>query len=164
MPWISPLQLRDYSLLSLHVEANEAFAFAAKPEYESAVGFDFDLSEHADGRVYRIRLTVFINQHEKIFLRAPYRISITLLGFFEIPVQDSGEELSKALLMPNGLAMMYSIARGIVGQATGTSLHGKFLLPTVNFVEVLKEKAHGQVGKKKDRSTPVQRSSKRTKK
>ena len=61
----------------------------------------------------------------------------TILEFAENYPDDQINEL----LGPNGLAMAYSIARGIVGQATGTSLHGKFILPTVNFIELLKAKA-----------------------
>jgi hypothetical protein len=49
--------------------------------------------------------------------------------------------------------MAYALARGIVGQATGTSLHCKFLLPTVNFIELLKAKSKA-VGKPKKAVKP----------
>ena len=61
---------------------------------------------------------------------------------FKIELDSSYPESDfSRLLIPNGLAMTYSIARGIVGQATCTSLHDKSILPLINFVELMKDGA-----------------------
>jgi preprotein translocase subunit SecB len=137
---LSPLQLRDYSLTLLHVEANPSFKEGPDQEYEAQLGVDFDFRKQKDAPVFRVDLDIALNASEKAFKSSPYRIQIRLEAFFEFDPGYPESDIPQ-LLAPNGLAMTYSIARGIVGQATGTSLHGKFVLPTVNFVELLKEKA-----------------------
>ena len=163
MSWFSPLQLREYSLLALHVQANEAYAGTPDNAFESAVGFDFDMREHVDKNYYRLRMTVYINQDERSYSRAPYRIAITLQGIFEAGEKGKNEEETKMLLWSNGLAILYSVARGIVGQATGTSLHGKFVLPTVNFFEVLKDKMNELTLKKRSDASRLKKESRRGK-
>lgn len=164
MAWISPLQLRDYSLIALHVETNESFTRSANGSFESAIGFDFDMREHTEKNLYRLSLTVLINKDERSFRRAPYRISITLYGIFESVEKREEAEKAKQLLFPNGLAILYSIARGIVGQATGTAMHEKFVLPMVNFFEVLKDKVNTLTLKKKSDALRLKKESRRGKK
>lgn len=148
MSWISPLQLKDYVLISLHVDANRELIFRANAEYETEIVFDFDFNKKNDESLFQLRLNILINQDEKIYRQAPYRINIILHAVFEIKDKELSEETIQGLLMPSGLAMTYSIARGIVGQTTGTSLHGKYLLPTVNFTKVLEDKARQEARSK----------------
>lgn len=137
---ISPLQLRDYYVESLHVEANKSFKANENKPHESTLLVDFDFLKRDDGPLFRIDLDVKINPTEESFRDAPYRIHIRTQTYLDFDPSTPKSEIAR-MIGPNGLAMAYSIARGIVGQATGTSLHGKFLLPTVNFVELIKAKA-----------------------
>jgi len=57
----------------------------------------------------------------------------------------------------NGLVILYGTARGIVAQATANCLHGKFILPSVNFVELVKKKA--QSARKPQRKSSQKKSS-----
>jgi len=134
------LQLKDYFIESLHVDANPSFSKDTTTSYPSALNVNFDFRKRDDAPVFRIDLEVNVNPTEETFKEAPYRIRIKTQTFFEYDAAIPKEEVSK-LLGPNGLAMAYSIIRGIIGQATGTSLHGKFVLPTVNFIALLEEKA-----------------------
>ena len=45
--------------------------------------------------------------------------------------------------------MQYGLARGEVAQVTSNGMHGKFILPSVNFVELAKAEAKAKVKKKK---------------
>src|SRR3989304_7543229 len=136
---ISQLQLRDYSLVSLHVDANPNFEEPKDGVSKEQLGVDFDFGKQEKALVYKIDLRVQCNFPQSAFYRNKYRIKIHLQSFFEFDPSFPEQDVPK-MLIPNGLAMSYSIARGIVAQATGTSLHGKFVLPTVNFVEIFKEK------------------------
>ncbi len=147
---ISPMQLRDYVLLGLHLQANTEFDGSKNKPYEGQIGINFDFKKQELEPVFRIDLQVDINSSEEAFKRAPYRIRIALQAFVEFDKSISEDKIS-TLLGPNGLAMTYAIARGIVGQATGTSLHGKFLLPTVNFIELLEKKYSSQAVVQKKR-------------
>lgn len=137
---ISPLQLRDYYIESLHVEANKSFKADGNKLHESALIVDFDFRKRDDYPLFRIDLDVRINPTEESFRNAPYRIHIRTQTYLDFDPSTPESEIAR-MIGPNGLAMAYAIARGIVGQATGTSLHGKFLLPTVNFVELIRAKA-----------------------
>jgi preprotein translocase subunit SecB len=139
---ISPLQLRDYSLLYLHIETNADFHSGEGNVLQNGLGVNFDFKRQEGTKTFRVDLDVVVNYPNEMFLRTPYRIRITLQSIVEFE-GDYPEEQIPRLLGPNGLAMTYAIARGIVGQATGASPHGKFILPTVNFVELIKEKSQG---------------------
>jgi preprotein translocase subunit SecB len=145
----SPMQLRDYLLGKLFVEANPSFNSQEGVEIEQEYGVDFDFKKQEGKPVFRIDLSVSLNCSEKAFRQSPYRIQIHLISFIEFDERYPEHDIPK-LLVPNGLAMTYSIARGIVGQATGTSLHGKYILPTVNFVELVKAKFRASAEKKKN--------------
>lgn len=140
MNQISPLQLREYFIESLHLDANPDYHAVAGTTYESKLGVDFDFKRNEDAPIFRVDLDVRINPTDESYARAPYRIRIKTQTILEFDESFPEADIPK-LLGPNGLAMAYSIARGILGQATGTALHGKFILPTVNFVELLKAKA-----------------------
>ncbi len=140
---ISPLQLRDYFIESLHVDANTSFKAEEDKSFESKLLVDFDFLKRDGGSTFRIDLDVKVNPTEESFKNASYRIRIKTQTFLEFDPSFPETDIPK-MLGPNGLAMAYSIVRGIVGQATGTSLHGKFMLPTVNFIELIKVKAQSK--------------------
>jgi preprotein translocase subunit SecB len=63
---------------------------------------------------------------------------MTVVSYLEFD-KTFPEENKKKLLLPNGLAMTYSLARGIISEMTSQSLNGRYLLPTINFIEVIKQ-------------------------
>jgi preprotein translocase subunit SecB len=136
----SPLQLKDYFLEYLQLEANPQFRFGTGGTYQGNVGVEFEFKKQENANIFRVDLDVSVNPTQEMFAQAPYRIKIKLQTILEFEGSYPEDRINE-LLGPNGLAMAYSIARGIVGQATGTSLHGKFILPTVNFIELLKQKS-----------------------
>ncbi|MBP6671685.1 MAG: protein-export chaperone SecB [Bacteroidetes bacterium] len=136
---IAQLQLRDYSILFLSVEANQNIVTNVGDQVSSSLEIDFDLYRKDREPNFKLLLDVNVNPREKDFQRAEYRIRIKLQSFLEFAPSLPEHEIPK-ILVPNGLAMTYSIARGVVGQATGTSLHNKFMLPSVNFIELIKQK------------------------
>jgi preprotein translocase subunit SecB len=137
---IAPLQLREFLVETLHVDANPQFQAAKSDEYESQLSVDFGFHRAAGKPAFRVDLDVRVNPTESGFKRAPYRIWIKTQTFLEFDVGYPEQDIPK-MLGPNGLAMAYGIARGIVGQSTGIAIHGRFMLPTVNFVELLRLKA-----------------------
>lgn len=145
---ISQLQLRDYVLLNLLIEANPNFKPSENKGQEGDIGFKFNFKKNNEEPIFLVDMEIVLNQKEEMFKQQPYRIRVRLQAFLEFDKTFPEKDIPN-LLGPNGLAMTYSIARGIVGQATGTSLHGKYILPTMNFIEVLKSQSE-----KKIASTP----------
>lgn len=145
---IAQLQLRDYYLTLLNVEANHNFKSEEGKPIHSIMGVDFNFYKKKDEPKFKIVLDIFVNLKDEDFKKSEYRIRIKVDSFLEFDPSFPEKDIPH-LLVPNGLAMTYSIARGIVGQATGTSLHGKFLLPSVNFIELIKNKIESKSKKQK---------------
>lgn len=137
---IAQLQLRDCLVEILHVDANPDFHPRASGEYESQLAVDFSFHRAEGKPAFRVDLDVQVNSNDGDFQKAPYRIWIKTRTFLEFD-RDFPEKKMPQLLGPNGLAMAYGIARGVVAQATGTAMHGKCIIPSVNFVDLLKLKA-----------------------
>jgi preprotein translocase subunit SecB len=133
------MQLSDYSLVSLQVFTNLEFKEPKEGACKEQLGIDFDFGQQANAPIYRIDLKIQCNFGRSAFHRNRYRIKIGIQSIFEFEEGYSEEDVPK-LLIPNGLAITYSLARGIVSQATAQCKHGKFILPTVNFMEIFRKK------------------------
>lgn len=136
---IAQVQLRDYFVDYIETEVNPAFDEASE-NYEGSIAVDFDFKRSDDEKHFMVLMRIAANNDEASFKASPYRAVIRLRAFFEFEENFPEKEIPN-LLGPNGLAMTYSVARGIVGQITGNGQHGKLVLPSVNFIELLKEKS-----------------------
>lgn len=141
------LNLNDYFI--------DEFSFAANRDHKAGseasgtLNIDFDIKRSGDDPLnFMITLVVDINHDDKAFERSDYRIHLKLSGFFSF-TEGTDEAMINAMIAQNGLSMLYGVARGTVADATATSWHGKLVLPGVNFIELIKQKA--EAGKKAGR-------------
>lgn len=117
-------------------------------EKQSVIGVDFDIkSKHGDPLSYAIFMTLSVNGKDEELENAEYRIALRIAGYFHFEKETPKEMIGK-LIAPNGLAMLYGVARGVVAQATANGRHGKFVLPSLNFIEIIQKKAKGAEKKK----------------
>lgn len=141
MPTILPPPL---DVQSYHIDT---LVFRTFPEYDAdrdtAGNFDvdFDVQRHAqDPHSFRIIMRINVaSDGYSADTNPSHGISLTILGNFRFE-EGTDEEQMQRMIRINGSSILYGIARGIVGQATGASRHGQFVLPTVNFVEISKAK------------------------
>lgn len=81
-----------------------------------------------------LNIKVNISQKER-----KYNLDMSIEGCFNAPV-EIGEETFKSMLEVNGIASLYSIARGFVQSITSqTLLSGSVLLPMINVVAYSKD-------------------------
>jgi preprotein translocase subunit SecB len=136
----SPLQPKQYALKYLSLEENPTFRKTSK-DVKMLVSFPVRprLFQRPRSRDFLLRLEIRVNESAKAFKLAPYRATLRLDTYFEV---DPGlpPDKMKQMLWYNGLSIAYGIARGIIGQATAQGSHAKFVLPAVNFVEILKHR------------------------
>lgn len=133
------LNLVEYFVDELSLVANKEMVPGENLPVELDV--DFDISRNsANPCEFYVSLMVNLNQSEKAFRGNCYKVSLKLSGFFRFDEVVNEENIS-AMISHNGLAMLYGIARATIAQATATSWHGKYLIPGVNFVELIKQKA-----------------------
>lgn len=132
------LNLNDYYI--------DEFSFVANRDHVPSeticgtIDLDFDISRNADKPLdFMISMRVDVNPREEDFKKCDYRIHLKLTGFFSF-VDGTTEDRIGSLIATNGLSMLYGVARGFVGNATATSWHGKFVLPSLNLIEIIKRK------------------------
>lgn len=137
---LSPLQLRDYHVLDFHLNVNDKFKKIKQNSLKENILFDYSFQKHqSKDNWFRIILYIETNTTNVIRQKTPYSIKLSIGGIFELEASFP-DELKKKILLPNGIAMTYSIARGMVAEVTSASINGKYILPTINFIEVIKRK------------------------
>ncbi len=126
------LNIDDYYVEEIVVRSNPLF----KPDdKKSDMKFAFGLKRNGKKPLFMLPMTIEVNKSKKSFSVAPYYILLKIVGFFSFP-DGTDEETIKKMIGLNALVMLYGTARGVVAQATSDSFHGKFILPSVNFVEI----------------------------
>lgn len=141
------LNLDDYYI--------DEFSFVVNRDHVSkevlcgTIDLDFDINRNSDRPLdFMIYLRVDINSSEEDFQRCEYRIHLALTGFFSFE-EGTTEDTIKKMIAPNGLSMLYGVARGMVANATAMSWHGKFVIPSLNLIEIIKRK--GEAASKKEK-------------
>jgi len=138
------LEIDEYSIDSFSLQANPDFD--GEKASNNAPNFDFNIARATTGEPrFEVRLTIILNQTDEQFTQSPYRLSLSVAGYFHFQ-DDTDEETIKKMIAPNGLAILYGIARGTVAHITGSSRFGKLVLPSVNFIDLIQEK--GRASKK----------------
>jgi len=139
----SPLQLKDYRLLKLMVEANDSFISKEDKEVTFEIDCDFDVYKAKIGLSFKIPLSLKVKAKKNRKYCNIKKIEILIEGIFDLS-QDAQKELVTRVIPFNCLAILYGIARGIIAAVTGNIQGEQFILPTVNFNEIIKKKAQAQ--------------------
>ncbi len=137
---LSEMQLDEYWLEELHIVVAEAVDEDA-PVGEYQISTDFGVLKAEEGHFFQVPFTVRIRPDPEADIKPRFeRVVVSLRGFFSFP-DDTSEDMVHRLVPANCLAILYGIMRGIVAQATGSTKQGAFLLPTLNIVEMVRQKA-----------------------
>lgn len=135
------------SLLNIDDFVVEDFSITTNPDYtrpekeeSDDIGISFDIKRKGNEPFFMLTLQIDLNKSKKAYTCVPYRIALKMSGFFSF-AEGTEEEAMNKMIGLNGLSILYGIARGTVAQFTATCSHGKFVLPSMNFVELLKKKA-----------------------
>ena len=152
------LNFEEYIVDDLSVRTNTDFKLRKGPgkpvEMRGQVKIQFDIKQRkGNDTAYMIPLTIEVNESQDHPASSPYYVFVAIRGFFSFNKREDPETTAKMISL-NGLSMLYGVARGIVGQATAACPHGKFILPSMNFVELLKRKASELAGDNARPETP----------
>jgi preprotein translocase subunit SecB len=134
----SLLNIYDFTIEELHVKANEKYRGKGKDE-RAEIETTVSLRRKAGSSDFLLRMRIEVNRTEKAFAKGPYYVLLDISGFLGF-VEGTEEETIQKMIGINGPVILYGVARGIVAQATANARHGKFVLPTVNFLEAAKQK------------------------
>ena len=147
MTQASPLQLKAYRLQKLVIDFNDQSLSAeealADPDDAYEVQADFDLYEGPEPDTYLTMLLIECRPKAADTPRRFNEVSIVTWGIFSLD-PDTDEKSKNRLIPYNCLAILHGIARGVLTSATGACVAGPFLLPVLNYVEMVERKAQEQ--------------------
>lgn len=137
---ISPLLLNNYFVKELSYRSNPAYDSKAKVRKEGKIhcNIEFGTGLNAPDH-FMVALTIVVEPSEISPALDPYHINMRIEGYFNFKQGSDVPPADKERLVTlNGSSILMGLARGLVAQATGVSEFGKYLLPAVNFVEILR--------------------------
>lgn len=142
---ISPLRLENCFTEELTVKTNPSFAPSVEKRKEGKIHCDVQFAGNKkDPSKFRVSLTVFVEPAAEYPGIDPYLVRVKLTGYFGFSGDLPPEETIHRMLGLNGSSILYGIARGLVLQATGGGQWGKYILPAVNFVQMLEQQQSGK--------------------
>ena len=140
-------QLNAYQIESVAIAQNAGFN-PKLGEHTGDISSSINIAPHTnDSSKYRLALEIQVKptaKKEKDFF--PYAVAIRGRAFFTFNNQCPREEAEKALRL-NGASILYGLLRAQVAQITAQSVHGQFLLPAMNFMELAKAQQEAQPAK-----------------
>jgi preprotein translocase subunit SecB len=149
------LNLDEYFVDEIHVRVNTAYRQPDQEiERKSEIGSSITIKRKGTKPEFMIAMNLEINKPKEAFAVSAYYISLNIIGYFSF-VEGTDEETVKKMIVLNGPVILYGVARGVVGQATGNCRFGKFVLPTLNFLEIMKKDAEKKQIKNKTNDRPI---------
>lgn len=131
-------QLSHYQIESVTITPNETFDVSL-PAHTGDIQAGITISPHnQDHAKYLLTMDIQIrpaSKTEKAFF--PYLVGVKGRGFFLFKEPCPNDEAQRTLRL-NGASILYGLLRAQVAQITAQSIHGQFLLPAMNFVELAK--------------------------
>jgi preprotein translocase subunit SecB len=137
------LDIFAYHVDEFELRALDGYDVERKIAATFNIDFDHEQDEN-DARNFRIVMKINFAEHGYVTEEnAPYSIRLTLTGYFTF-VDGTSQETMVRMIQVNGSSILFGIARGFVGQATGASRHRQFVLPAVNFIELVNARTKAQ--------------------
>lgn len=131
------LDINESFIRELIVKENPKYKHKEVSERKTTVSYD--IKRENSGLLFMIDMNIQVGHSRKLVETDPYYISMKISGVFMF-IKGTDEKTIAKMIHFNGLPILYGVARGIVAQTTANCLYGKYILPTVNFVEIIKKK------------------------
>ncbi len=134
------LHLDDVLVESLHMRTDVRGQPTTNSDEPPAVDVELDIVQSHDEQArFMIPFTVRLNHRTADFKRLRYSLDLKLLGFFSFDPGVDTHEIDH-LIGLNAPSLLYGVARGIVAQSLSLTHAGRVILPSVNFVEIMRER------------------------
>ena len=130
---LSPIQLLDYHVTSISVEACASFKRDKPMDLDPA-----DLSVSAqtklldDGDEPRWAVSLALRHEPTEGKNVPYRLSIDMVGLVTAVAKKADDAINHAVEV-NGPSMLFGAAREILRDATARGPHGPIIIPSASF-------------------------------
>lgn len=132
----SPLQLDDAFVGEITVTAGDSVAHADIVPSNVVIDAIPSYARHTENPLkWSVKLSVEFKSAEN--KAAAYEGRVHCEGYFTVVDAEMPEDRHRKLVAVNAPTILYSMARDIVATITGRGRHGKFLLPSVSFIDQL---------------------------
>jgi preprotein translocase subunit SecB len=131
---LSPLQLKDHRFTNLRVKSLKFGSISAKPSLKPTIWFE-QVSDTTNQ--WRLVLTIVIASADAAKPYA-YEGEVPLQGLVEA-LEALPQERRQQIALVNGFSILYSAAREMLLNVTARSAHGAMMLPTISFVDMVKQ-------------------------
>ena len=134
----SLLNIYEYYVDNIDVRVN--YGYKESELKTGHINVDFDIKQNKERPLdFMISMLIELNKSDAAFASGEYRILLNVSGYFSF-LEGTSEETVHKMIAPSGLSILYGIARGVVAQVTGNCKYGKYILPSLNFIEIIKKK------------------------
>jgi preprotein translocase subunit SecB len=151
------LQLEDYYLTKLHIDWRAPSKATVEVD-EIQTGLDYDVAVHTkEKNRYKLDLRIRLTETGKEEKDVGYIVVADMVGLFSFP-EDSDKTIREKLIRINGVSILYSTFRGILGGMTGMFQGRRLALPTImpnEVVQRVEESKKAQRAAKGTVSEPV---------
>jgi len=130
----SQLNINKYFIEELTIKKNPKFS--KENSVEGEIFVDFDIYKNSNNPlVYKIPMIISV----RAYPNSPYGIDTRIIGIFSYQEGTNRAYIEKTINL-NAPSILYGIIRGVICEITANFENGKFILPAVNFIEILKNK------------------------
>ena len=130
---LAPLQLTDYFVLSIHVEALADYDAGKEQDLDVA---NLQVTENCvpagEDKPNRFLIDLVIKQEALEGKNLPYSYELHMIGFIEVSPNFPEDRVQRAV-ETNGPSMLFGAAREILRAATGRGPYGPVLIPSTTF-------------------------------
>jgi preprotein translocase subunit SecB len=149
---LADLRLDDIVVESLRLRTNFRTPRSIGGSAESPVlEVSVDILQAGNDLRFLISMTIRLNRQKADLDRFGYALDLDVLGFFSFP-EGTSEHHVAHLIRLNAPSILYGVARGIAAQALALTPAGRVFLPSVNFVEIMKQRSERRRRSRRGRS------------
>jgi preprotein translocase subunit SecB len=147
------LNIDEYFVEEVRVRTNPSYEESGQERRPGQIKVSVSIKKKGSEPDFMISMKLELNKEKRAFEASPYYVFLDITGYFSFEEGTEPDTIDKMIGF-NGPAVLYGVARGIVSQITANCRNGKFVLPTVNFVELLQQQAEKNPKKKIKRKKP----------
>jgi len=149
-----PLQLEDFFLTRLNVEWRNLPSDSEYKVNSLRVRVGYELAHHAEiPHAYQMTLCVAGEDVIEKAASAGYKFDAVITGRYHIENAKT-PELEARLSVINGISLLYSTLRGLLGSASGNFEFGKLVLPSINPYAIVEQTEKAKLAGTKGDSAP----------
>jgi preprotein translocase subunit SecB len=137
---LAGLQLDQYLVDDLIFKCNKFVMTKEDKPVDSTISVDFEVRENIqDKSKFLLELKVDLNEGQELKMFQSHQIHLHLLGWFRFTMSIDDQTKAR-MLATNASSILYGVARSIVADLTGSLGAERYILPSLNLMELAKAK------------------------